>query len=456
MAAPARTSIRDRASDESGAIVVMFAILLVILFGAVAFTIDLSRLFHERQVLQNAVDFGSLAGASHMPVTDPTQASDAEADALQVTLDNAPWLAPSQVSTSFRCVIGDRDGDGSPDMADVPYVCGPSVGTWSAGDFRTQKGRSVHSCDPYAGDKCNTIAVTTENTVQYIFAPVIGVRQGDTGAVNAVSCRGACGAAPAPLDVVMVLDRTRSMSVSEWANAQNAALSVLDFYDSPVHHVGLVALPYHNPGNPCQVNTTQTYPNVGNAWRMVGLSNDYDRPDGTLNPASQLVSTINCMQRAPSGMNVTPSGSGHTDIGDPTLTAANMLLSEGDPSVPNVIILLSDGEANQPRGMQPCRYANDRATTAKNAEVEIFTIAYGVSGLRCGQDTSGTYANAWATDFLSDMATDSIDDAPGGCAPSENDDGDHYFCESLSSSLEPVFRAVAAASVGNARLIEDF
>ena len=58
-----------RVAEESGAVVVLFALVLVVLFGAVAFAIDLSRLFHERQVLQNAVDFGALAGAQELPGT---------------------------------------------------------------------------------------------------------------------------------------------------------------------------------------------------------------------------------------------------------------------------------------------------------------------------------------------------------------------------------------------------
>jgi len=49
-------------NDERGAIAVLAALTIVILFAAVAFVIDISRLYHERQVLQNAVDFGALAG----------------------------------------------------------------------------------------------------------------------------------------------------------------------------------------------------------------------------------------------------------------------------------------------------------------------------------------------------------------------------------------------------------
>lgn len=450
------STLRARGTSEDGAIMVLSALLLVVLFGAVAFVIDLSRLWHERQVLQNAVDFGALAGAQELPATDAASGSIAAAEALRVTLHNAPWLSPAQVSISFRCVVGDRDGDGAPDLSDVPTTCGPLSGMWPAGEWRTRRGRSIHACEPAIGDRCNTISVRTSNAVDYIFAPVIGVDEGNTGGVTAASCRGSCGAAPAPLDVAIVFDRSRSMTDSDMANAKNAALSLLDFYDSAQHHVGLVGLPYHNPSNRCRVRTTQVYPNVTpSVWQLHGLASDYDRPDGSLNPASTLVQTIGCLERTPSGVTTTPSGSGHTDLGDPLAAATSLLLTGGRPDVPDVMIYLSDGEANQPRFNQPCSYAITRATTAKASDVEIFTIAYGVAGARCGYDTAGSFRDVYASTFFAAMATDSIDDAPGGCGASENADGDNYFCESGSADLEPVFRQVAEQALGHSRLIDD-
>ena len=118
---------------------VLSALVIIVLFAAVAFVIDLSRLWHERQVLQNAVDFGALAGAQELPATDSATGSVAAAEALRVTLDNAPWLTPSQVTISFRCIVGDRDGDGAPDATDIPTTCGPQTGTWPAEEWRTRR-----------------------------------------------------------------------------------------------------------------------------------------------------------------------------------------------------------------------------------------------------------------------------------------------------------------------------
>lgn len=453
---------RGRLGEEGGAVVVLFALLLTVLFAAVAFAVDLSRLYHERQVLQNSVDFGALAGARELPAQGSAQGATAAAQALRVTLDNAPELTPGQVSISFRCIVGDRDGNGAPDLEDVPYVCGPVSGTWAAGDWRTKRGRSSHACDPFSGDKCNTILVSTSNVVDYAFAPVIGINQGNTGSVSAASCNGSCGAARAPLDVVMVLDRTGSMTASDVVNVKNAALSILSFYDSKEQWVGVVALPYGPASNKCNVADPQNYPDGNYSdWQAMPLSKDFTASDGTLNMSSQIVQRINCLQRAGSprinvnGVNQTNDG--HTNLGDPLDAARAMLALQGRASVPDVIIFETDGQANQPHGYNPCNYLNSKANIAKAAGQTIYTIAYGLDSppVRCTFDTGGPFANAYATKNIAAAATTSTDDVPGGCGPNENKDGDNYFCVPGSADLEPVFRQVAEASVGNARLVDD-
>ena len=137
-------------------------------------------------------------------------------------------------------------------------------------------------------------------------------------------------------------------------------------------------------------------------------------------------------------------------------TAHDILLDDGRPDVPDVIIFMTDGEANQPRNSQPCDYAVDRAIDAHDDAVGVYVIAYGVASARCGDDTSSSpYYRAFASTMAADMSSDDSDDnAPGGCASDENTDGDHYFCESGSSDLEPVFRAIAVDALERSRLID--
>jgi hypothetical protein len=456
-----------RLKDERGAIAVLFALTIVILFAAVAFVIDISRLYHERQVLQNAVDFGALAGAQDLPVQGSAQATVASAVARTVATANAAQIASIGVNISYKCVVGDRDGDGLPDAADIPFVCGPTSGTWSSG-WITRNGRSTHVCDPFAGDKCNTIRLSTANTIPYFFAPVIGINTGSTGAVSAASCKGACGAASSPIDVVMVLDRTGSMTPSDVANVKNAALSVLDFYEPATQWIGMVSLPYGQPsnkcvaygdhrtasqGNPSPPPTFQLYPNSSaSTWQAAALSQGYKRADGSINTSDPLVQQINCLQRAADyvwaksdGQPVNGTGS-HTNLGDPLDAAREMLATQGRADVPDVIIFMR----------QPCTYFNNKATIAKNAGQTIFTIAYGLDSppVRCATG-DGTFSGRFATTNLASAATTSSDDLPGGCGANENKDGDWYFCTPGTSDLEPVFRQVAAAAIETAHLITD-
>lgn len=455
---PEREGHRRRLDDERGAVAVLFALTIVILFAAVAFVVDISRLYHERQVLQNAVDFGALAGAQDLPVQGSSQATVTSQMAQTVAIANAPQITPSSLTIVYQCIVADDNGDGQPNPGDVPFVCGPSSGTWTSG-WTPKPGRVVHACDPFAGDKCNTIRLTTSNTIPYFFAPVIGINTGSTGAVNAASCRGSCGAATSPLDVVMVLDRTGSMTPSDIANVKNAALSILSFYDSSKQWVGLVALPYGQPSNKCAVNDPQMYPDSNYAdWQVSPLSQDYTRADGTLNTSSQIVQSINCLQRTTGNPRVFINGvdmtnGNHTNFGDPLNAARTMLAQQGRPTVPDVIIFETDGQANQPSTMQPCNYFNTRATTTKSAGQTIITIAYGIRGVRC-TDYNGPFYNVFATTNLAMAATSSTDDVPGGCGPNENKDGDLYFCTPGSNDLEPVFRQAAAAALQTTRLVE--
>ncbi len=452
--------MRERLKDEHGAIAVLAALTIVILLAAVAFVIDISRLYHERQVLQNAVDFGSLAGAQDLPVQGTAQANIASAIARTVAIANAPQVATSGLTITYQCVVGDRNGDGIPDPEDIPFVCGPT-GTWSSGWTAKGAGRMIHNCDPFAGDKCNTIRLSTNNTIPYYFAPVIGVNTGNTGAVTAASCKGACGAASSPLDIVLVLDRTGSMTQADVDNMKNAALSILGFYDSSQQWVGLVALPYGQNINKCNVNNPQTYPGTNYVnWQVVPLSSDFTRPDGTLNTSSAIVQKVNCLVRSPT-VTVTVNGTnqtnaGHTNLGDPLDAARAMLSAQGRSTVPDIIIFETDGQANQPNTMQPCNYLNTKANAAKAAGQTIFTIAYGLDSpaVKCDFDTSGPFVGKYATYNLAMAATASTDDLQGGCGPNENKDGDHYFCTPGSADLEPVFRQVAAATVETAHLID--
>jgi Putative Flp pilus-assembly TadE/G-like len=476
-----RSRLLARVNDERGVVAVVVALLLVALLASSAVMFDIARLRHEKHILQAAVDLGSLAGAGYMPVQGSTAAGLAESTARNVAEANGPGATGSNLIISFGCVVSDPDGDGGQDAPDLKFACGPAnAGTWTSG-WTSVGGRAIHACNPYAGDLCNTIRLEAASTISYLFAPILGYDTGSTGAVRAAACKGFCGQASSPLDVVIVVDRSTSMTVADMANVKSAISnvspakdSVLEFYDPADVNIGLVALPYYRqpPGSKCDTQPSQVYPNVplanGERWKLVDLSNDYQNADGTLNGGSQLVSIMSCLMRATSVNNVNFPG-GHTNHGDPLHAAANMLAAS-DPDIPDVIVYFADGEANQPNFQptaEPCNYANIRATNAKANDVLIFTLGYGIAGARCTQDDTGPFANPptdWATTFMSRMASEvlpgvpSSDNQPGGCdtnpnPQTENTDNDFYFCESAGTDLEATFLRIAVQSIQRTRLL---
>jgi hypothetical protein len=200
-------------------------------------------------------------------------------------------------------------------------------------------------------------------------------------------------------------------------------------------------------------------------WGMVGITNDYAR----LNTAIGCLrtATSDSYVDAPGGtVTYTNTGGNHTNLSDPVTAAGNMF-DASRASVPDVMILLSDGEANQPQGYNPCQRAVNfsQAEIAANPNLTVYTIAYGVNGIRCtadgaGSSFQGTGVNSYATRMFAQMATQpSVADAPNGnCSAAqslaENADGDYYYCMPISGSLDQVFRQIVVATLERARLIE--
>jgi len=457
-------AIRRRGSrGEEGQVLALFALLLVAILGFTGLVIDIGNYKGEQTVVQTAVDAAALAAAQALP----GDAVAAEDLAYEYALANDADLTASNVAVSFRCLVGDRNGNGLPDPGDIPAVCDPGAN----GSFTCNNGICVSPCAAGEGDKCNVIKVVANKNVPFFFAPVLSILGGPqqcfwsecpTGDINAAACRGACGGPPTvPLDVVVIIDRTGSMSSSDLTNAKNGAKAVLQLFDPQLQHVALGVLGPSRTTSTCGgansggLGLASSSVNSG-SWTPVGFSTDYKNVDDTLNNNSLIVKTINCLNTSSVG----------TNLGEPTKMAKVYLTTNGRPGVKKAIILMSDGEANEPSGNNPCLYANNQATQAKNSEIEIFTIGFGIEGARCTEDQSDPqYQNVLATKLAADMATDSADDGGDGAGglgsgcdtaserTSENADGDHFLCEARSGDLTPLFKQAAEVLAAGSRLI---
>jgi len=429
--------MRDRLEGDDGVILVLAALLIVVLFALAALAVDIALQTEDRQELWNTADAATLAGASQLP-DDPEGAA---AEAFRFALDNDPELAGELVAT-YRCIVGDRDNDGLPDLADIPAACDPGsdFGT-TAPPWVCADGKCSAVCFPAEGDTCNTLVMELKSTVDYAFAPVIGKDTGETGVVSA-ACRGACGSPlTGPLDLILVIDRTTSMSDADLANAKAASRALLNFLDPTQQRVGLAAI---NSGDGC----TGKLPESGGRWLLVGLSTNYKNAAGDLNTASSLVSTIDCLEKQTG----TDLGSPISDEAYGQPDALSHLLAFRKPGVKQAIMLLSDGAANHPDSRaNHCQYALDMANKAKAQGVEMFTIGFGIAGKACGDDT-GDYTSAGnsVSHLLAAMANDSGDN----CGAGENSDGDNFFCEPKSGDLSKVFLAAASQLVTGSKLVQ--
>ncbi|MEX2162440.1 MAG: vWA domain-containing protein [Anaerolineales bacterium] len=432
---------------EQGQVMVLLIVVSVVLFAAAVIAIDLGTYVWERQELEIAVDAAALAGGLELPESGAA----ARSSALEYIGLNDPDVDLADVTTTFRCLVGDRDDNGSPDASDVPAVCNPGAGaSWTCSDRLC-----VSQCDPFTGsNRCNVIDVDATKEVSLTFTQLLGFPPVEITASRNGACKGFCGTAPtSPLDVVIVIDRSGSMSSSELTDAKNGALAVLEIFDPQYQHVALAVLGTGNPSDVCE----QIEPDHGGDWLIVPLSDDYKNADGTLNSSSDLVSIIQCIGTSSQGTNL---GSPLSDSFYNRADALEELLNSGQEGATQGIILFSDGAANEPDPMagddNPCQYAYDRAAVVKGNDIEVFTIGYGVQSEYCDDD-SGAYNYERVTELLANMATDSADDQ-GHCAnaasiAAENGDGDHFLCQAEGGDLDFVFVTAASALAPGVRLI---
>lgn len=426
---------------------VLAALVLTLVLGMGALSVDVGFYLHERQNVEGAVDAGALAGAALLP----NNGTGAATAAMQFTLANDPNLTSAKVNISFRCLVHNVS-------TDVPLICNPKTdASWTASGSN-----QVSPCVPANGDVCNVIIVTANATQKFFLAPVLGMKQKSTGSVTSAACSGTCGGPPTtPVDVALVMDRTGSMSSTDLTNARTAANAILQSYNPSLQWVALGLL-----GPSTTTTTCSGSPSVnGNAassaqydttttakWIPVGLSgtgagapvNEAYVNNGTLNASSRLVKAIACFNT---------SGTG-TNLSTPIKMAKNYLLANGRPGVRKGIIFETDGTPNFNGAGNAadftCQAAFNEAAAAKTAGIEIFTIGFGLAGTDICPDTSGTYHNKPATTVLADMATSSTDN---GCTSAENTDGDHFFCLPKTSQLTSIFQAVAGSLAAGSILI---
>lgn len=224
----------------------------------------------------------------------------------------------------------------------------------------------------------------------------------------------ACGQEAA--DIVIMLDRTGSVSASERAVEAAAANTLINLLGTLNNgqRVGIGRFGGASSSNAeiVQHLTTVTPANIATLQGVVNTA---------LNSSS-------------SGTNVASA----VNVAQAELVAN---ATTGNP----VIILISDGQANRPNGTAVSS-AQTAATNAKNAGTRILTVAYDANGSSATEVNGRTLLAQIASQPSDDDSVGSVSDAE---RIAENQDGDDFFIAPTSDAINTVFSQISNAITCN-------
>ena len=395
---------RQQPAGQTVPIVVLFMFVLLLMCGAV---IDLGNAYRVRQALRASTDAAAAAAADNLP--DPVAAA------------------------SAAHAYGSESGGRNPIPGTRNASLSVTADCWANQSF----------CNP-----ANTVHVQQAVDTPTYFLQLIGIRSIHTVA-KADACS-PCGGLP--LDVVIVLDRTGSMQGAKLQNAKDGVTSFMQSMDPAVNNVGLVVLPPVASGaNQCSTAATGDYDDANAKYMVVPLGNTYASSLGHLNPASPLISTLNCIKAG-----------GGTAYANALDAAQAELNAHGRSGTQKVIIILSDGAANTGPGYlsntssyrtNPCGKAVSIAAASKVAKVLLYSIAYDTGGAgndwcyadqgaRVGGKTAGSSDTPEVPNIRANTALQQIA-SPG-----------NYYAQPNPSDLTGIFNAISAdIAKGTSRLV---
>jgi Flp pilus assembly protein TadG len=422
------------AGDERGQVLPWAALMMVMIMGASAFSIDLGHALLVRKQLQASADAAALAGAQHL------------ADGSY-----------QSVAMSYSAA-GSQNGYGGYTVS-TPVIttrCSSTVAGWGI---------------PCTATSPNVVTVQQTAQVNTFFASLLGYK---TLTVTATSAA-AKGLKPVAANVAIVLDTTYSMTLydsncgaTQLQCAENAIGIILQGLDPSLDNVSLFTFPamdastvqndYNCSGQqatgepytfpPVNATSLQTMPitvtSYGGGWgwgwgqpttttvqttyQITGFANDFRTSDSaqSLNSSSNIVNAVGQSQGCPG---VQPNDTQNTYFAATIYQAQAALVAQqqANPGTANVMVILSDGNAtavnnsyfqdmntqaspgpavnNTSNGIYPnlkgqCGQAVDAALYATNYTsgskadgTTVFTIAYGSPSYSQGGGYYGNQGN---------------------------------------------------------------
>jgi Flp pilus assembly protein TadG len=189
--------------DESGSVIILVAMGIVAFLGLGALAIDVSRIVYAQRALQDTTDLAAQAGA-----TEIYSGSGNSATATVTSYYNAKansynfqrGLNVTSVSATLVAVNGNSSGG-------CPYTTAQLAQYPACVASGANSGCTAVGSDPDSG--CNAIVVTQQAKVSLMLGGIFGM---ESVTLTAKSLAVGKGGALPPLNIMIVLDNTASMS----------------------------------------------------------------------------------------------------------------------------------------------------------------------------------------------------------------------------------------------------
>ena len=448
--------LRRLCREQEGQALYLVSALLLVFLGLSALSLDIGFALHAQRELQASTDAAATAGALDLP--------------------NAT------AATTAKAYDGESTGKNyRPDLPGVKAVNGtPLVTCVTATQLQTLSITVGPTCDNSAGG--NAIVVEQQVSVPTFFAKVFGIDSITLQANALVLQKGSQGAAPEPVNIMLIIDTTHSMTNSDSnctgtgitsptrEDCAKAGVRTLLAELEPCDPVlgcgtitnGVAAHPYQSVGIAifpgltgtsydvdeynCQNVTLSTskgisyYANPTTQppyYTIVPLASDYltSGSNPSLNGgSSDLVKAVdwqngNTCSSSKYGLQ-DPGGAGTYYAGVINEAQSNFSALTGSM---NAIIFLSDGAANATQSdfvsgtpsnyyTNDCQQAVTAAQSATNAGTLVYSIAYGSStsaSNSCTTDSPAISGCTTMSEIASNLTMFYSDDADG-CQSSDN------------------------------------
>jgi Flp pilus assembly protein TadG len=368
--------------DHSGNVAILAGVAMLAAVGVGAAVVDIGNVVNARRTLQASTDAAALAGAQAI-------------------------AAGTAVATATTYATNNNN------LANL-------TATMASGYPMLKCFTSIPSITCTGSPASNGIVVKQQASVPTYFAGVFGI---NSVSLSATAAAGAKGGTPNPLDVMIILDTTQSMtqadsscSATRMDCAVGGVRALLTGFWHTADQVGLMVFPGLMNSTQaaleydCNASTPSSTGIASYAatpvYQIVPLTFNY-RSSNTA-PLDTNENIVKAARGGASGctQGMTAVGGKGTFYADAIIAAQNALTTT-DPSrranVQKVIILLGDGDANasaanMPTGTLPdgtqkkynqCHQAIAAAQAARTAGIWVYSIAYTASTtLSCSTDST--------------------------------------------------------------------